>query len=234
MDPHNRLQLEYFGGRLKRTMVPRDTPYVRNHLRRTLEAARVGRADRLLEIGCGMGRYTIPLARQGWRLEGTDLSPHLLQMLREYAPDLDLPLHACDVTEPDFAGPFDAVLGFFVLHHLGDLEGTFRAVRALLKPGGRAVFLEPNPWNPLFYVQILLWPNIRWEAEKGLLQMRSAVLDPAMRRAGLMPLPVRRFGFLPPFLRNTGWGGPLEERLERIPLLQPFLPFQLFVAEAEE
>lgn len=232
MDPHNRQQLDYFGGRLKRTMVPRDTPYVRNHLRHALQAAGVGRADRVLEIGCGMGRYTIPLARQGWRLEGTDLSPHLLQLLREYAPDLDLPLHACDITEPTFEGPFDAVLGFFVLHHLGDLGGTFRAVRALLKPGGRAVFLEPNPWNPLFYVQILLWPNIRWEAERGILQMRPSVLDPLARAAGLEPLPVRRFGFLPPFLRNTSWGGPWEERLERVPLLRPFLPFQLFVAEA--
>jgi 2-polyprenyl-3-methyl-5-hydroxy-6-metoxy-1,4-benzoquinol methylase len=232
MSSHNQQQLEYFEGPLKKTMVPLETPYVGNQLDRSLQSARVDKNSRILEIGCGMGRYTIPLARRGYQLEGQDLSPKLLDLLRSYAPDLNLPLHCGDIAEPNFEGPYDAVLGYFVLHHLDNFLGTFRALRKLLKPGGRAVFVEPNPFNPLYYFQIFLWPNITWQGEKGILKMRRSVLVPMLEQAGLRALPWERFGFFPPFLRNRPGFGLVERGLERIPGIQPVLPFQLIAAEA--
>jgi hypothetical protein len=87
----------------------------------------------------------------------------------------------------------------------------------LLRPGGRAVFCEPHAWNPGFYAQILLTPGMRWRAERGILRMRRAVLDRALRAASLDPLPASSYGLLPPIVVRHRAGAALERRLERIP-----------------
>jgi SAM-dependent methyltransferase len=48
-----------------------------------LELGRAG--DRLLDLGCGAGRNAVPLAGQGWRVTGVDLSRPMLQAAVERA-----------------------------------------------------------------------------------------------------------------------------------------------------
>jgi SAM-dependent methyltransferase len=218
-------------------MIPGDTPYLRRHVDEVLAAAALREGERVLEIGCGMGRYTLLLARRGFRLEGLDLSPVLLERLQAYHAQANggdpLALHCSDVTTPPaaLAGRFDAVLGFFMLHHLDGLDACFSAVAQLLRPGGRAVFLEPNPWNPLYYAQIGCTPGMRWQAERGIVRMRERVVSDAFAGAGLVRPSLRRFGFLPPFAVNRPLGARAEAALERVPLWRSMLPFQIFRAE---
>ena len=53
-------------------MVPRDTPCLQRHVDELLRFASVSASDRVLEVGCGMGRYTLLLAERGVRVEGLD------------------------------------------------------------------------------------------------------------------------------------------------------------------
>ena len=229
---HNESQRAYFASRVKPTMVPKDTPYVRRQVDALIDAIGIVPSDRVLEIGCGMGRYTIPLARRGVAVEGLDLTPELLERFRSYEGGESVPLHCADVIAPPDAllRSFDAVIGFFMLHHLHDLDASFVAMTRLLKPGGRVAFVEPNPFNPLYYVQITLSPGMTWKGDKGILQMRRRILFDAMNRAGLAPAEVKRFGFFPPVLANRVPFGTIERAIESIGLLNPFLPFQLFSA----
>jgi SAM-dependent methyltransferase len=228
---HNRLQRAYFGQRKKRTMVPEFSPYQRRHVDMVLRAANVAEGDRVLEIGCGMGRYTLEIARRGIEVEGFDLSPELLAWFREYAGDRwEIPLHCGDLIDPPEAllGRFDVAVCFFTLHHLHALEECLLRVPALLRRCGRVAFLEPNPLNPLYYAQIVLTPGMRWKAEKGILNMRPSRVLEALRTAGMSDLRTTRFGFFPPSVANRKWGAILERRLEDIRLLEPILPFQVF------
>jgi SAM-dependent methyltransferase len=125
-------------------------------------------------------------------------------------------------------GGFDAVLGFFVLHHLATLDGALVGLSPLLKPGGRMVFLEPNPFNPLYYIQILVTPGMSRQGEYGLTSMRRGPIFQAMREAGLQHPALARFGFLPPFVVNRPWGARLERVLEAVPVWKGLRPFQLF------
>jgi hypothetical protein len=100
----------------------------------------------------------------------------------------------------------------------------------MTRPGGRAVFIEPNPYNPLYYIQIGLTPGMRWKAERGILQMRRARIFAALSKAGFADPQVYRFGFLPPFLRNRPFGGAVDRAMERLGILEPVLPFQIFSA----
>ena len=229
---HNEAQRRYFASRVPPTMVPRDTPYVQKQVSELLAAIGDAAKGRVLEIGCGMGRYTIPLARRGVAVEGLDLTPELLDRLRSFEGGQNVPLHCADVMDAPAAlhGAFDAVIGFFMLHHLHDLEGSFAGVAKLVKPGGRVAFVEPNPWNPLYYVQITLSPGMTWEGDKGILMMRRKVVFEAMRRAGLESPGLRRFGFFPPMLANRRPFGQVERVIESARVFDGVLPFQLFTA----
>jgi SAM-dependent methyltransferase len=231
---HNLHQRTYFEGTLKKTMVPRPSPYVERQVRELIREARLSPGDRILDVGCGMGRYTLPLAGLGYRVEGLDLAPGLLARLGEYnGGRFDIPLHAGDLLKmPAELGPsFDAVIGFFTLHHLHDIDRCCAALAGLLKPGGRLAFLEPNPYFPAYYLQILLTPRMTWKGERGLLKMRRGPIFAALRRAGFVNAKLGRFGLFPPLLANRRWGRLIEAAGEALISWSPFLAFQLFSAE---
>jgi SAM-dependent methyltransferase len=178
-----------------------------------------------------MGRYTFALADRGFVVEGLDLSEGLLERLRAYDNGrYGIPVHCGDVLHPpkELGGSFDALVGFFTLHHLHDLVGCLQSMRALTRPGGRIVFLEPNPLNVLYYVQMLVVPGMSWKGDKGIINMRRSSVFEAMESAGLENLALERFGFFPPFVTNRPWGSQLETLFEGIRLWSRFLPFQIF------
>ena len=232
VESHNDAQKSYFERRVPATMVPQATPYVRRHVDELVRAVALTRGDRVLEIGCGMGNYTFELARRGFDLEGLDLSRVLLDRLRSYAPvEFDLPLHCADVLHPpaELLRGFDGVIGFFTLHHLHDLERSIESMSQLLRAGGRFAFVEPNAFNPLYYLQVGLTPGMSFRGERRLTSMRPSVVLPALRAAGLTDVLAHRYGFFPPQVANRAAGRAVERALERVRPLRPVAAFQLFV-----
>lgn len=232
-DEHNRRQREYFEKTDKPRMVPTGSPYTRRQVEQLVQFARLTPGERVLEVGCGMGRYTLLLAERGLDVTGLDLSQALLDRLAAYNQGrYPLALFSADILEPpgELYGQFDAIAGFFTLHHLHDIPRSLASMRSLLKATGRIIFLEPNAFNPLYYVQIALTPGMSWQGDGGIVKMRPGYILPAMRQAGLMEAQVSRFGFFPPFIANTAAGTRLEPILERFPLWRRLLPFQLFMA----
>lgn len=233
---HNQQQRDYFEATVKKTMLPVDSPYIRRQVEEMLKFGDIGLQAKVLEVGCGMGRYTLDLARRGIQIEGMDFSQILLDRLCAFnVGHYNIHLHCADILSPPagLENRFDAVIGFFTLHHLHDLPGCFTAMARLLRRGGRMVFVEPNPLNPLYYLQILFTPGIKWRRERGLLRMRPNTIFHSMEIAGLHSPATTRFGFFPPFLSNRTWGRGLESILERVLIWRPILPFQLFKAQRE-
>ena len=103
---------------------------------------------RVLEIGCGSGMFTEMFARSGAHILAVDLSPDLLSLARqrnlpaEQVQFLETPFENCDAQ-----GPFDAIIGSSILHHL-DCPKAFAKIYELLKPSGSISFCEPNILNP--------------------------------------------------------------------------------------
>jgi SAM-dependent methyltransferase len=231
IERHNEAQLEYFERAGKRAMRPSATPYVRRQVDQLVRFGELSEGERVLEVGCGMGRYTFDLAGRGLQVEGLDLSEELLRRFRAFDDGrYDIALHCADILAPPpgLEGRFDAVVGFFTLHHLHDLPASFRAMGGLLRPGGRIVFLEPNPLNVLYYIQMLAVPGMSWQGDKGILRMRPQIVFGAMADAGLTAVSLRRFGFFPSFVTNRRFGARAEDALQAVPLWRRFLPFQLF------
>lgn len=109
--------------------------------RLVLEGARLDPSCKAMEIGCGTGLFTEKFAITGAEIIAVDLSPELLAIARERnlrrVRFINKNFEDCDVD-----GPFDAVIGSSVLHHL-DLTRTWPKIFQLLKPGGRLKNLRP-------------------------------------------------------------------------------------------
>jgi ubiquinone/menaquinone biosynthesis C-methylase UbiE len=110
----------------------------------------VRRFDRALEIGAGTGYFSLNLLQSGviGELVATDISQGMLEELSASAGRLGLDVEtACTEAErlpfPDSS--FDLVFGHAILHHLPDLDASFREFRRVLRPGGRIAFCgEPS------------------------------------------------------------------------------------------
>jgi SAM-dependent methyltransferase len=227
-------QKEYFEKNHKKTMQPRTSAYISRQVDRVIAEGHLAKTDRIIDIGCGIGKYTINLSQRGYQVEGLDIAPGLLEQLQKYAPkDNPIPVHCSDISTPPAAliGQFDTAIGFFALHHMFDLEKSLKGAAKLLKKGGTLLFLEPNPYNILYYLQILLTPKMTWQGDKGIVKMRPSILFPAMKSAGLIDCKVKRSGFFPPFIADLRGALAIERQLEKIPLWRKCLPFQIFTAK---
>lgn len=233
---HNQKQRDYYSGRTQEQnhrIAVRNSDYVKNHLDQVIARAALSYDESIIDIGCGMGKYTIPLAERGFNVTGMDLTPHLIETLAgETEGRVEIPVHIGDILDPapELLGRFERVVGFFILHHLPDQNAAFKGIARMLKPGGSMAILEPNPFCPLYYVQISLSPTMSWEAEKGILDLTRPKLLAAAHNADLVGLKQHRFGILPPFLRNLRLGAPLERAFDWLVPLRGISAFQLITA----
>jgi 2-polyprenyl-3-methyl-5-hydroxy-6-metoxy-1,4-benzoquinol methylase len=205
------------------------TPAGKVRARRRAELIIIGASlapnRRVLEIGCGTGLFTEMFARTGVDLIAVDVSGDLLEKAKErkfLAGKVQF-LQKC-FEDCDIDGPFDAVIGSSVLHHL-DVEVALPKIFGLLKTGGVMSFTEPNMLNP----QIMLQKNIRWIGERmGDSPDERAFTRWQLRRllqqCGFENIEIRLFDWLHPMTPESliplvskmgGW-------LEKMPLIREF------------
>jgi len=227
----NQYQRGYFDSVPRSRLALGETPYVLAHLQQSVTALGLTPGQRVLEVGAGLGKFTLPLAKRGLRLVANDLSPVLLERLR-HASQGQVKTLCSDVLDISEATEetFDRVLGFFVLHHLHDLEAVFRSLARVLCSGGLLGFCEPVAWNPLYYAQILCTPNMRFAGEPSLTSMCPGVVLPAMRAAGFVDAQARSYGYFPPMLKNHPAGDYLEQWLNKRAWVPFPHAFQIFTA----
>lgn len=187
--------------------------------------ATLGPGKRALEIGCGTGLFTEMFAQTGVQLIAVDISADLLEIARarglpaEQVQFLEKRFEDCDV-----GGPFDAVIGSSVLHHL-DLQAALAKIYELLKPGGVMSFAEPNMLNP----QIMIQKNVPWIKKRlGDSPDETAFirwqLRASLARAGFENIDITPFDWLHPFTPKAmiRCVNRVSQILEKIPLVCEF------------
>lgn len=113
----------------------------RNGTERTLRSMQVTpelvKGRRVLDAGCGVGRFADVLSRWGAEVVAMDLS-QAVEVARENLRDRDgVTIVQADILRAPFPPEsFDVILSWGVLHHTPDCAGAFRALCPLLRPGG--------------------------------------------------------------------------------------------------
>jgi 2-polyprenyl-3-methyl-5-hydroxy-6-metoxy-1,4-benzoquinol methylase len=102
-----------------------------------------GAGERVLDVGCGEGRFAAELLRAGRQVVGIDVAEEPLRRARALHPELDLRLI-------DGEGPwqledasFDVVWAGEVIEHLADTGAWLSEVRRLLRSGGSLLLSTP-------------------------------------------------------------------------------------------
>lgn len=143
-------------------------------LKSMLEAAG---ARRVLDAACGSGGHALWLARQGYEVEGADVSPAMIALAREKAAaaGLDVPFAVAALSDLQFPAssfqlpvPYDAVLclGNSLPHLLtqDDLVAALRGMAGVLRPGGALVLQNLNY-------------DLRWQKQPRWFMAQGGVLD---------------------------------------------------------
>jgi SAM-dependent methyltransferase len=99
-----------------------------------------GPGARVLDVACGTGNLTIPIALSGARVTGIDLAPNLIDQARAWAMEQDLTIwfEEGDVEEMPYKdGAFDAVVSMFGVMFAPHPEDAAAEMLRVLRPGGR-------------------------------------------------------------------------------------------------
>jgi SAM-dependent methyltransferase len=155
---------------------------------------------RVLDVGCGVGRWSRLLAAKGAQVTGVDLSPTMIAQAqrRAAAEGVAARCHfrVQDLSNLEVAGQFDVVLGVTVLQHILDpqlLREAVRGMTARLAPGGRMILLEAAPAMPVQRCDSTVFQARRRDAYLELfrdcaLELQALTgVDPAPLRMRLLP-----------------------------------------------
>jgi SAM-dependent methyltransferase len=105
----------------------------------------------VLELGCGTGRLTVPLAKEGIPILGADLSETMLEGLKRRAEREGVPARSARVDMRDFSlnETFELIFvpfnSFQCLYSIAEAEAAMACIRSHLAPSGRFILDVFNP-----------------------------------------------------------------------------------------
>jgi 2-polyprenyl-6-hydroxyphenyl methylase/3-demethylubiquinone-9 3-methyltransferase len=98
---------------------------------------------RIVDVGCGGGLVTEPLARLGAEVTGLDAAEETILAAMAHAAAQGLTIHYAQGFAEDLAaerpGSFDVVLALEIIEHVADIVAFLTAVAALARPGGLVI-----------------------------------------------------------------------------------------------
>jgi len=169
---------------------------------------------RLLDIGCGGGLLSEPMARLGAEVVGADAAERNIPVARIHAEQSGLDIDYRHTTAEALAEAgerFDVVLNMEVVEHVADPLSYLTACRMLLKPGGLHICSTINR-NPKAFAMVIFGAEyvMRW-LPKGTHEYSKFItpdeLCALMEQAGLKP--VDRTGFV---FNPVTWSWSLSSR----------------------
>jgi ubiquinone/menaquinone biosynthesis C-methylase UbiE len=119
-----------------------------NVLTKIVRAARLFKEikyEKILDLGCGTGKHSIFLAKKGFQVYATDISPTGIEIAREKAKSLRLDniyFKQHDMRKIPFSDRFfDAVICTWVIYHgtLTKIQKTIDEIYRVLKTGGMVI-----------------------------------------------------------------------------------------------
>jgi SAM-dependent methyltransferase len=151
-----------------------------------------GKAESILDLGCGTGSHDIVLAKKGFKVVGIDSSNTMIEIAREKSRNsgLEIEFIVRDMRELQLSNGFDCAIcmfgGFGYVLSDEDLRRLFKELRNVLKPKGLFLFefwnedgLKPTPyrsWDKLEKdgIRVYRLSKSNYNANEGVLDIRFA------------------------------------------------------------
>ena len=181
---------------------------------RDLSQKRPFKGLRILDIGCGGGLLSEPMARLGATVVGADAAPKNIPVAQLHAKQSGLDIEYRHITAEALAEngeQFDAILNMEVIEHVSNPLAFLTACKDLLKPNGLILCSTINR-NPKSYLMAIIGAEhiMRW-LPKGTHEWDKFItpdeLFELLKNAGLSPVDRKGFVFNP-----LKWSWSLSDR----------------------
>jgi SAM-dependent methyltransferase len=166
------------------------SPGDRERLERMVSAAPLKPEDLILEVGCGTGRLTMPLAAiTPARVVGIDAEARMLEVARQKDPDGRVDWQRGSAYRLPIADETAAMtLMVMVVHLLRQRRRAFGEARRVLRPGGRLVVWTFTPRHVKEFYLNEYFPSI--ESIDGPRFPDAPVLAEELRRSGFVDVAI--------------------------------------------
>ncbi|MFT3690002.1 bifunctional 2-polyprenyl-6-hydroxyphenol methylase/3-demethylubiquinol 3-O-methyltransferase UbiG [Paenirhodobacter sp.] len=178
---------------------------------RDLRAPRPFEGLRLLDIGCGGGLLSEPMARLGATVVGADAAERNIPVARLHAEQSGLEIDYRHCAAEDIRETFDVVLAMEIIEHVADPQGFTDTCAGLLKTGGLMICstLNRNPKSWLMAIvgaeRVMRWLPVGTHDWSKFITPDE--LFTLIRKAGLDPVDRKGMVFNP-----VTWGWSLSSR----------------------
>jgi ubiquinone/menaquinone biosynthesis C-methylase UbiE len=178
-----------------------------------------GGDEAVLDAGCGNGGVARLIRERVRSVVAIDVEQH-----EAWVDEPGLSFAAADAEQLPFAdASFDVVHSKDSLHHMRVPERALAEYRRVLKPGGSALIIEANRYNPIFYPHMTLALGHEHFSRKRFRALVTTVFPQA--RLGSFEA-----HYVPRLERSVALQHAVEEALERLPPFRPFLSYNFAVA----
>jgi 2-polyprenyl-6-hydroxyphenyl methylase/3-demethylubiquinone-9 3-methyltransferase len=109
-----------------------------------------------LDVGCGAGLLTEPLARLGAKVTGIDAAPEVIAVASEHAAAQGLEIDYRNAAVEELGGQFDLITCMEVIEHVAEPQAFLDAIANRLAPGGLLILSTPNAtgWSKLMMITL--------------------------------------------------------------------------------
>jgi 2-polyprenyl-6-hydroxyphenyl methylase / 3-demethylubiquinone-9 3-methyltransferase len=140
----------------------------------------------ILDLGCGGGLVSEPLARMGAKVTAVDAAAANIEVARAHAADMGLGIDYRATTAEALVAEgarFDAVVSLEVVEHVADVPLFLKSCAGLLKPGGRFIFSTLNRSAAAYATVIVAAEYVLRMIPRGTHDWRKFITPDEMRDA---------------------------------------------------
>jgi ubiquinone/menaquinone biosynthesis C-methylase UbiE len=204
--------------------------------RAALAVSHLNKGDYFLDLGVGTGTiFDVVIERSGARGFGMDYTRNMLNVAKSKPGNEDAHfLQGNGISLPFADNTFNVVFSVDVMHHIAFegmdlLDSALAEARRVLRPDGRLVIYEANPYNVYWYYYMAKI------GEDNARLIRRGDLKKRLRRQGMKLHENRYMGFVPEFLSDSSlkWFRKVESAVESVPAVDHLCSNYYVVAEKE-
>lgn len=186
---------------------------------------------RVLDLGCGTGRYSLRIAKFAEEVVGVDISEKSVDFANKIAIENNISNFkgiVFDYSKPIQENYFDYILMVNVVHHINDIDSILENVHKSLKQDGSLIIFEFNPLNLLFIPFLVFIKELKSHLNKAYFRSNIFSLKNILKRNDFDTILFSRYAFLPTSLYNLSMSFKIINTvLNKIPVINIFSAFHI-------